>query len=174
MEGLEVRAYQGTPDDTVGLFRRDVWVGEGVSSSWLGEQQVWLDSVDDKAFHWMILCDGEIVATARLSLHDSLEHYSALEHSAHDPVELEDPVAVLGRLVVKREFRGRGIASWLDAERVRRATQLGAKVAVAYAAPGNRIKALESLGFTFHKWIEIVAPSDESIKVTRGLMTLKI
>jgi putative N-acetyltransferase (TIGR04045 family) len=72
------------------------------------------DGLDDQAIHVIALDDGALVGTCR--------------------VVLEDPgVARFGRLCVRRDARGRGLASALLAEAEREATAAGARRMVLHA-----------------------------------------
>jgi predicted GNAT family N-acyltransferase len=72
------------------------------------------DGLDDQAIHVMALDDGALVGTCR--------------------VVLEDPgVARFGRLCVRRDARGRGLARALLAEAEREATAVGARRMVLHA-----------------------------------------
>lgn len=72
---------------------------------------------------------GEIVAAARLCVHDRLA--DAPDGEMFESLELPTPVASLNRLVVSRAHRGLGLAHRFDALRIRRAAELGARVAIA-------------------------------------------
>jgi predicted GNAT family N-acyltransferase len=103
---IEVRAAAGPPEVWAALdLRREVFVDEqGVA---LEEDR---DGRDDAALHLVAFLDGALAGTCRLLLDG-------------DRVKL-------GRMVVKRTARGRGIAGLLLAEADARARDLGAATIV--------------------------------------------
>src|SRR5690349_12814272 len=83
-----------------------------------------LDSFEQSARHWCGFDGEQVVAAARLSIHDRLEDVPEAEclHGvfASEPA---GPIAFLSRLVVAATHRRRGLARELDEVRIRAAEQ---------------------------------------------------
>jgi GNAT superfamily N-acetyltransferase len=110
------------------------------------------DPFDRVARHWAILDEDQLVAAARLSIHDRMEDVPEADclHGVF-PGSPPGPIAFLSRLVVAPEYRGRGLGRRLDEIRIRFAEQAGCRLllALVFDASGEaRIAQLCALGFT--------------------------
>ena len=129
----------------IGRLRTQVWSAEAdVNPQSLGPEP-WIDPVDQKACQWTVRDGRRLAAAARLSVHDelaSVPYYTAFV----DRLPGSGPYGAMNRLVVQRDYRGRGLAHRLDCLRLQHAQRLGARQVVVVAS-GRRVKALEALGF---------------------------
>jgi predicted GNAT family N-acyltransferase len=126
-------------------FRAQVWTKEGLLSP-SDINTVVLDEHDEDARHWMVQIKGEVIAAARLSLCSSI--LEAPDSESLMPFEsfIPTPFGYLSRLVVRSDFRGKGIAKQLDHLRMQEAYKSGAKAVTGLAVPW-RVKPLRKLGF---------------------------
>jgi predicted GNAT family N-acyltransferase len=117
---------------------------------------VWLDKFDllDSARHWAVYSTGvdgslEIVASARLTLHrpEDQDEYRDVALWNQRKLPVVYPICDMGRLVVKKEWRKRGIAQELNRIRIEYAKQWGAKMIIVTASAENA-RLLERIGFT--------------------------
>jgi len=143
-----------SPDlrDEIGRLRLAVWSGEGSLDVSLFPTGVWWDALDEAegSRHWVV-CGGPgnttVVAAARLTWHPSFEDgYRDVELWKKAGVDLPLPTCDLGRLVVRSDFRGRGLAQQLNAARVAAARAMGARSVIATASDGNA-RLLRKIGF---------------------------
>jgi predicted GNAT family N-acyltransferase len=90
-------------------FRAQVWTKEGLLSP-SDINTVVLDEHDEDARHWIVQIKGEVIAAARLSLCSSI--LEAPDSESLMPFEsfIPTPFGYLSRLVVRSDFRGKGIA----------------------------------------------------------------
>jgi predicted GNAT family N-acyltransferase len=111
------------------------------------------DRHDEHARHWAAFIGDEIVAAARMCVHDEQEQ--SPDASAFSKIRLPAPIATINRLVVVPSARKSGLAEQFDKSRIIAAKSEGAKCIVGTAAPA-RIEALERLGFrlTGEQWIQ--------------------
>ena len=98
----------------------------------------WCDDVDGASIHWAIRSGDELVAAARLSVHERLAEVPDAEEYAAVGLRLEGPIAVPARIVVATRARGHGLTAqlrnaWMDAARA-----AGSRFAVCQAAPEMR------------------------------------
>lgn len=91
-----------------------------------------------------------LVAAARMTLHvDPADTRSRdFVMFMKSPTAIPLPTVDLGRLVVRKAYRGRGYASALNEVRIQEARRLGAKSIIVTASLSNA-KLLEKLGFTY-------------------------
>ncbi|WP_234646734.1 GNAT family N-acetyltransferase [Dyadobacter sp. CY356] len=134
--------------DEMGALRVHAWKHEQGISQQFFSNSTWIDEFDENAHHWIITVKGHIVASARMSFHES---YASIPHSElFDEKELgiynHGPFASINRLVVDPDYRGKGFSSVLDEARVDFARQQGIKVIIAQPIE-SRIRSLEELGF---------------------------
>jgi len=129
----------------IGQLRTQVWSDEAdVNPHSLGPKP-WIDPIDGNACQWTIRDGQRLVAAARMTLHDDpaeIPYHAAFQDRLTGP----GPYGSMNRLVVHRDYRGRGLAHQLDCLRLRHAPQLGARQVVVVAS-GRRVRALEALGF---------------------------
>ena len=107
---------------------------------------VWLDELDSLGKHWVAFDGNEIVAAARLTFHDSLDDLPHSREFSPYNLAIDLPYCFMSRLVVRKEFRGQGLARKLDCLRLREAKQRGAKAAIMLPTP-YRVQAVLKLGF---------------------------
>jgi hypothetical protein len=68
--------------ERIGHLRYDVWEGEGSVAPALFPDRVWVDAMDkvDTARHWFVQnAAGEVVAAARLTVHEETDDYRDVE-----------------------------------------------------------------------------------------------
>jgi len=134
--------------EEMGALRVQAWKQEqGVSKTFFSNN-AWIDEYDQNAHHWIITQAGNIVASARMSFHDT---YASVPHSElFDEQELgiynHGPFASLNRLVVDKRFRGKGFSGILDNARIEFAKSQGIQVIIAQPIE-SRINSLQDLGF---------------------------
>lgn len=105
------------------------------------------DELDETAYHWGAFDDGKLIASARLTVHHDLGGVPNADLFADHTILF--PVASMNRLVVRKDYRGQGVAKALDKLRVNFARQSGARSIVITAAKNNqnRIDSLVEAGF---------------------------
>ena len=59
----------------IGALRYDTWIRETEEFSNLFADNSWVDSLDETARNFIIICDGKLVASARYSVHHSLNDF---------------------------------------------------------------------------------------------------
>jgi predicted GNAT family N-acyltransferase len=133
--------------DRIFRLRAEVWAAEVPQGMVAFPERSWTDAHDLHAYHWAGVRNGELVAAARLCVHDHLEDTPSALSWMRLGVQVPSPIASLGRLVVHRSARGRGVGRSLDTVRMLAAAKLGAVVLAGTARP-TRVLALKSLGFT--------------------------
>ena len=133
---------QGELDD-IGQLRATVYGHEQGASFPNGR---WLDRQDECATHWLGRAQEQLVASARVSLHDQPHLVVDMEAVAEQLSGLLGPIASFNRLVVKHDFRRRGIGRALDELRIAHAKSIGARTIVVRAVPLRRASLVE-LGF---------------------------
>jgi predicted GNAT family N-acyltransferase len=102
------------------------------------------DQYDDEAFHWVIMNGNNIIASARMSKHNSIstlpdQHLLA----STDNLKIDFPIASLNRLVVSKQFQGQGLSNQFDDIRVAKAIEQGCKsiCVLTYGLRGNKLKS---------------------------------
>ena len=133
----------------IGELRYKVWEEENSINTELFPNRCWIDPMDTEARHWVVEIEdtGEVVATARLTLHTSLEDSSRdVQIWQRCGKHLPLPTVDLGRLVVLSVHRGRGLAQMLNKVRIEAARDMGAKSVMVTASEGNA-RLLRKLGF---------------------------
>jgi GNAT superfamily N-acetyltransferase len=131
-------------------LRRQVWAelpGVDSQSALSGGLD---DGFDATGLHWVVVAEGSVIASARLCLCDSLAALpdAYVFRDAADEVPL--PTSAINRLVVHRDYRGRGLASRLDSIRLAESRGRGCASVTACWSPfsGERRRlAIEALGF---------------------------
>lgn len=109
----------------------------------------WQDAHDATACHWAIRDGGEIVAAARLTIHDRLADAPSAEiYEDLLPADLAGPIAVMTRLVVARPHGGQGLSRLLDVARIDHARASGCRHVLGRTSAGKlRLEAAVTLGF---------------------------
>jgi hypothetical protein len=108
---------------------------------------MWIDSHDEHAHHWVVSEEGRIVAAARMCVHTSFCELPDYEDLADCESKFLRPVASINRLVVHPECCGNGLPNLFDSARLRLALELGAKSVIGCTHLKARIKSLGELGF---------------------------
>lgn len=129
----------------IGSFRYEVWKTESKSFADVFPLGIWLDPDDMISKHFAVICDGQIVASARVSLHERLGDIPDFTLYQNIDDKFVYPIASFNRLVVKREYRQRGFASLLVEARLKYA-QKHAKGAVCIGH-GRQAVRLQKFGF---------------------------
>lgn len=148
----------------IGLLRSSVWQNELPAMTPLSEDGVWLDEFDhyENTTQYVIMCESEIVAAARLSIHNRLVAMPYADEFSPYDLCLGNMYGYISRLVVHRNFRGMGMARRLDMIRLHDASEHGANVVIALALP-YRVEPLSKIGFTYF------GPSGVEVTQQRGI-----
>lgn len=143
-EEISASYFQGNshPDllKTIGAFRYQVWNHEGFQPG-MRHEGTWLDTHDAVAIHWVVYRANQIIGSARLSIHTNATDLPDADDFAKLGIFYPLPIASLNRLVVCPASRGKGIARWLDQQRIEHAQRLGAKTIIA-EVPDYRVSTL--------------------------------
>lgn len=144
--------FENSPVMTsIGKMRFEVWKDERSIAEELFPEGTWLEPMDygENARHWVACKEsGEFVASARLTKHVSVEEddYRDIRLWRERGLKLTAPVVDLGRLVVIRSHRRKGIAKALVGARVEAAKQWQATAALNTSSEHN-LGFLEDFGF---------------------------
>ncbi|WP_337174204.1 GNAT family N-acetyltransferase [Paludisphaera sp.] len=150
----EIRPADETMMNKIGMLRIRAW--ESFYPE-IARLRIWLEDLDRSAMHWAILRDGEPVAAARMSIHETLDSVPDSESyrgAFREP--LPSPIASFNRLVVEPSSRKQGLSRRLDLARMDAARRHGCRIAIGYSSVDSRISRLEELG-----WF-IVGPGKQS------------
>jgi predicted GNAT family N-acyltransferase len=134
----------------IGRLRYSVWEGEGSVCPELFPDRVWVDAMDQAATarHWFVQNEaGEVVAAARLTIHGESDDYRDVELWRANKIRLKFPVCDLGRLVVRKDARGVGLATRLNEVRINAARAWGAGAIICTASAGNKRLLTKHHGF---------------------------
>ena len=116
-------------------LRASVWRATGAVSPDTFPTGGWSDEFDPASRHWAISRDGQIVAAARLSVHNRLEEVPEAAEYLTAGLRLEGTVAAPARLVVAASARRHGLAARLLDVQDEAAREAGAAHAVRQASP---------------------------------------
>lgn len=124
-------------------------------TAWRGKVEIpagtiqWVDDIDPTSKHWAILNGDQVVAAARLSIHNLITDVPDPEgyHGVID--SLPAPIGSMNRCIVHPDFRGRGLSKLLDQVRIKAARKLGCLSLVVSATDKKRAAALTAEGFRF-------------------------
>jgi hypothetical protein len=132
--------------EKIGRLRVRAWETEIPDVVHMG---TWLDKFDEVGRHWAVFRDGEPIAAARMTVHQSLADVPEPEvYVGVFPAPLPDPIASINRLVVEPSARGLGLSRKLDLCRIEAAEVCGCRCIVGETPSGiHRVRQLESLGF---------------------------
>ena len=147
--GISVIGGSNLPEDTlneIAHLRKTVW--EQISPH--GTRQTdadWVDPIDPVAIHAHIEIDGKIVASGRVSIHETMDDFteSSVLKCFPDWTPLK-PLGMMGHLVVDPAHRLHGYATLLDLVRIEAARQVGAHTTAGIIVPW-RVRSLEGLGY---------------------------
>ena len=170
LNGVIIRPLRDDDIETSQRLRFEVWSAEGVALTHLKEHKIH-DELDAQAFHWGAFVENDMVASARLTVHQSLN--DAPDGYLFHTIELPTPVANLSRMVVGAQFRRLGVARAIDELRIRRAREMGAKVVIG--SPVKTIPTLERLKSYGFQFTEIDGKADwGDTPITGAYMLLTI
>ena len=124
--------------DAICRFRAAVWIRTGLTRAGAFPDGRWRDRYEEASRHWAIRYGGEIVAAARLSLHERLEEVPEADEYLAAGLRLEGPAAAPARVVVARPWRRHGLAARLIQAQDRAAAEAGAAFGVTQSAPAMR------------------------------------
>ena len=131
--------------DAIAKLRVSVWSNQLGQKSFLEDQ--WRDEHDLHAFHWIVMnAENELIASARLCLHDTIENFPDFEEIQELVTELPQPIAMMTRLVVSPNYQKLGISQKLDLVRIQKAEKLDAN-SIILQVPSYRRKSMEKFGF---------------------------
>ncbi len=117
------------------------------------------DKLDTDALHFIVRNEGTIVASARLTLHESLSQVPAASVYRDLAIQAPPPIGALGRTVVTLPFRAYGLGALLDLARHRTAKRIECKTLLTYAHP-SRVETLSLLGFKVLGYVNMSAYPD--------------
>lgn len=143
----EINATNHDDLDRIGSLRYIVWKEYGINDAEF-PNKIWVDDLDLVGRHWIIENDqNEVIAAARLTFHDSMEDsYRDMQLWKRCGHVLPLPTCDLGRLVVRKDYCGRGLAQSLNEIRITAAREMGAKSIMVTASEAN-VRLLSKLGF---------------------------
>jgi GNAT superfamily N-acetyltransferase len=104
------------------------------------------DKLDKSAIHFVVRDGGDLVGSARVSVHEDLHDVPASSVYRSLPFQALPPIGVFGRCVVLPDYRTNGVGAMLDLARFRKAAEVGCHTLLAYAHP-ERVETLGMLGF---------------------------
>ncbi|GAB4029238.1 hypothetical protein GCM10028809_19190 [Spirosoma gilvum] len=134
----------------IGALRIRAWSSEPGIDPIFFSQRIWIDALDHEAHHWIVTLNNKIVASARMSFHNSLDNvpYASLLPAEYCSRYENRSLVSINRLVVDPQFRGRGLAKVLDNVRLTMAIDKGVDVILAQPQL-SRLAALDKLGFSY-------------------------
>lgn len=155
----QVVVFKGEDDpallERIEAFRLDVW-GELVGAR-LAVKRFGLDSFDDKAWHIVYLEEDRLIASGRLII-------ATCQSGVPDPCSfrpyldlMEYPIGIMNRLLVDRLYRGKGMATSINRDRIKLARDHGV-AGLWVEVQAHRVPSMEQLGF-----FEVGQSLDESI-----------
>jgi GNAT superfamily N-acetyltransferase len=125
--------------EAVFRLRAQVWRETGAVSPAAFAEGRWSDEHDAGAMHWVVRDDaGELVAAARLSVHERLDDVPEAEAYAAAGLDLAGPIGAPAHLVIAAAARGRGIFLQLAETQNAAARAAGCPHLVCQAAPTMR------------------------------------
>jgi GNAT superfamily N-acetyltransferase len=128
--------------------RATVWIGEGADAAAFPGGE-WRNQRDDARLHWIALSDDQVVATASVSIHDTLGDVEEGDVFERAGLSADGPIAAPARVTVLPSHRGRGLAQALLDAQDAAARAAGAVMAVRQASPAMR-RLLEQRGWRAH------------------------
>lgn len=133
----------------IGDLRYQVWREEKADLDGVGSRGRWVEHYDIDAIHFVAVQEDSIVAAARITLHDSPEDLPDNEAYRALRLDLPGPIASFNRLVVRRDYRGKGLSTLLDRVRLREAFRSKVSSVIANGVGLIRKNTLVKLGFQF-------------------------
>jgi predicted GNAT family N-acyltransferase len=133
----------------IGRLRASVWLDEGSLIPSACKDKVWLDELDSIGKHWVVMNKNEIVAAARLTCHEASGQIPHADEFAPYNMKLVGSYCFMSRLVVKKDYRGQGLANKLDKVRLEEANRLGMKKIIILPTKA-RVESLLKLNFYYY------------------------
>lgn len=123
----------------IGKFRYDLWDKETIIDKSLFPGGVWLEELDFSVKHWIAVEKetNEIVAVARLSIHDTLQETPDGSLWVEKDYNLSGPIGYICKLGCSSSVRGLGIGKRMNEIRMDAARILGANSMIVTASPSN-------------------------------------
>ena len=118
-------------------LRVAVWREAGAIAEAAFPDGRWCDEEDGAAIHWAIRAGDDLVAAARLSVHEQLADVPDADEYAAVGLRLEGRIAVPARFVAARAC-GHGLTALLRETWIEVARAAGSQYAVCQASPGMR------------------------------------
>ncbi|MGV3558747.1 GNAT family N-acetyltransferase [Larkinella arboricola] len=136
--------------DEIGALRVLAWRHEPGADPAFFTKQSWIEPLDETAFHWIIRDQDRVVASARMSLHPTIEEapYANLLPASCRAVLAGQTIASFNRLVVDPQFRGLGLSKRLDQARLQMAARHQVGRVVTSTQLAFRVNSLLKLGFS--------------------------
>lgn len=127
-------------------LRYTVWKNTDMDMSKSITKIGWLEEEDRNSWLWFIYKKDRIIASTRLSVHESIESF--IDYSFYKGLEkyYPPPIASFKRLMVLNEYRGYKLGKYLDLARIRMARNMNLK-SVALDCPEWRVAPLVKIGF---------------------------
>jgi hypothetical protein len=116
-------------------LRLAVWREAGTVSEAAFPDGRWCDEEDADAIHWAIHAGEDLVAAARLSVHEQLADVPDADEYAAVGLRLEGRIAAPARFVVAARACGHGLTALLRDEWIDAALTAGSRFAVCQASP---------------------------------------
>ncbi|MBT4970725.1 MAG: GNAT family N-acetyltransferase, partial [Bacteroidetes bacterium] len=145
-----VKVKYPTQIEEIGRLRYLAWKDEkGINNSFF-LKGYWIDDYDKDSHIWVLVFDNKLVASARLSIHYTVD---SIPWNEYFPPEakclIETPVASMNRLTVLPEFRKKGLSTLLDNVRINTAKKEKVKSIIAEPIV-PRFKTFEKYGFNHY------------------------
>jgi GNAT superfamily N-acetyltransferase len=103
------------------------------------------DGFDEDAWCWIIRMEDQVVAAARLTIHEDLTNVPDAHLFRHLISPIPEPVAYISRLVVHPAVRGRGLTRTLDELRIEAALEIGCRSMVVVWNPKSGVRRKQQL-----------------------------
>lgn len=133
----------------IGELRYQVWLEEKATLGSLASRGRWVEHFDIDATHFIAIIDDSIVAASRITFHDNFGEVPDYEEYRDMNLDLPGPIASFNRLVVRRDFRGKGLSSLMDRVRLNEAFRHAVACTLANGVGTQRKGSLLKLGFQF-------------------------
>ncbi len=130
-------------------LRAAVWRETGDIAQAAFADGSWSDDHDAASMHWVVRAGDELVAAARLSVHDRLDDVPEAEQYTAAGLRLEGRIAAPARVVVASAARRVGLASQLLDTQDAAARDAGCAFAVRQSSPAMS-RLLERRGWRGH------------------------
>lgn len=142
-----IRVYYPECIEEIGRLRYLAWKDvEGINKDFFSKGY-WIDEYDKTSFIWGIKFNEIIIASARLSIHHTIESIPWCNSIPSGVLELlKTPLGSMNRLIVHPDFRKRGLSKPLDMIRINTAKEKKLKAIIAETV-NSRSSAIEKYGF---------------------------